>query len=103
MYIQLYHRHHGLHIPIKHMEISCDFNSVYLSEDYINEELLLSKIPDKWLPVPEQRILLTVGNEGGAVGQHGLSKFRSWGKYFDAYVLELLNEPMDWWEDSVKN
>lgn len=43
MYIQLMHRHYGMHEPIKHTEIPCEFSDVYLSEDNINEELLLKK------------------------------------------------------------
>ena len=98
MYIQLYHRSYGVHTPIKHIEIPCDFHRVYISNDKIDEELLMSNIPDNWLPVPEDRILLTVGNGNGSTGQCNLSIFRPWAKYFDAYVLELLECPLTWWD-----
>ena len=44
MYIQLMHRHYGLHEPIKHTEIPCNFGDVYISEDNINEDILLGNI-----------------------------------------------------------
>lgn len=103
MYIQLYRRSYGVHTPIKHIEIPCDFHSVYLSENNIDEDLLLSKIPDGWLPIPTQRILMTVGDSNGSTGQYKLSRFCPWGKYFDAYVLELLNSPLSWWRDGTKD
>ena len=98
MFIQLYHRHYGVHKPIKHTEIPCDFHGVYIGEDRINEELLLNNIPEKWLPVPAGMILLVVGDENGSTGQYDLERFRPWAKYFDAYVLELLERPLAWWE-----
>ena len=95
MYIQLMHRHYGVHEPVKHMEIPCEFSEVYLGEDNINEELLLKNIPEGWLPTHPGLILLAVGNKYGSTGQRGLSKFRSWAKYFDAYCLELHKEQLD--------
>lgn len=99
MYIQLMHRHYGCHSPIKHIEIPCEFSKVYLGEDNINEELLLESIPEGWLPVEPSKILLTEADKNGSTGQCGLSKFRSWAKYFDSYVLELHREPLDWWSE----
>lgn len=99
MYIQLMHRHYGMHEPIKHTEIPCEFSDVYLSEDNINEELLLKNIPEGWLPTKPNLILLTVGDKYGSTGQYGLKKFRSWAKYFDAYCLEIHKEPLDWWSE----
>lgn len=95
MYIQLMHRHYGVHKPIKNIEIPCDFSDVYIAEDHINEELLLKNIPDGWLPTKPSKILLTVEAEHGVTGQYGLEKFCSWAKYFDAYVLELHKEPLE--------
>lgn len=97
MYIQLMHRHHGFHEPIKHIEIPCEFSKVYLGEDNINEDLLIESIPEGWLPVETNKILLTKADDNGSTGQRGLSKFRSWSKYFDAYVLELHEKPSKWW------
>lgn len=99
MYIQLMHRHYGLHSPIKHIEIPCEFSEVYLSNDNINEELLLESIPKDWLPTKVENILLAVADKYGSTGQCGLNKFRSWAKYFDAYCLELHKEPLDWWNE----
>lgn len=99
MYIQLMHRSYGIHSPIKHTEIPCDFETIYLGDDHINEDLLLEHIPEGWLPTKPDMILLTVGNEFGSTGQCNLEKFKPWAKYFDAYVLELHKEPMKWWEE----
>ena len=99
MYIQLMHRHYGVHEPIKHIEISCEFSEVYLGNNNINEELLLEHIPEDWLPTKPSLILLAVGDKYGSIGQCGLEKFRSWAKYFDAYCLEIHKEPLDWWSE----
>ena len=99
MYIQLMHRSYGVHEPIKHMEIPCKFSDVYLGKGNINEELLLNNIPNGWLPTKSSSILLTVADKYGSTGQRNLNKFRSWAKYFDAYVLELHEEPLDWWSE----
>lgn len=102
MYIQLMHRHYGVHVPIKHLEIDCDFDEVYLGLDHINEELLLKSIPEGWLPTNTEKILLTVADKYGSTGQYNLVKFRPWAKYFDAYCLELHKEPLDWWDKEKK-
>lgn len=99
MYIQLMHRSYGVHSPIKHIEIPCEFSEVYLGDDDINEELLLTSIPEGWLPTAPKSILLAVADKYGSTGQCKLSKFRSWAKYFDAYCLELHKEPLDWWSE----
>lgn len=99
MYIQLMHRHYGLHSPIKHIEIPCEFSDIYRGEDNINEELLLESIPEGWLPTKTENILLATADKYGSTGQRGLNKFRSWAKYFDAYCLELHKEPLDWWNE----
>lgn len=98
MYIELSHRHYGVHKPIKHIEIPCNFSEVYLGPDRINEKLLLDNIPKGWLPVPSKYILLTVKDENGGTGQGCLDMFRPWAKYFDSYVLNLLEKPLKWWE-----
>lgn len=99
MYIQLMHRHYGVHKPIRHLEIPCNFRDVYIADDNINEELLIQNIPEGWLPVAPNLILLTKANEYGSDGQSNLNIFRPWGKYFDCYVLELLENPLSWWNE----
>lgn len=99
MYIQLMYRSYGVHQPIKHIEIPCAFSEVYKSEDNINEELLLSNIPDGWLPTKPSWILITVVDKSCATGQRNLSLFRNWEKYFDSYVLDLIEEPLEWWSE----
>ena len=89
MYIQLMHRHYGIHSPVKRVEIPCGFEEVCQGENKINEDKLLENIPDGWLPDRPENILITVAGVHCSIGQYGLKKFRSWAKYFDAYVLEL--------------
>lgn len=102
MFIELNHRHSGIHTPIKYLEISCEFSDIFLGNDNINEDLLLKNIPEGWLPEPPNRILLAVGDKYGATGQGGLHKFRSWAKYFDAYCLDLRKEPSVWYENQTE-
>ena len=100
MYIQLMYRSYGVHRPIKHIEIPCAFSEVYKSENNINEELLISNIPEGWLPANPSQILIVVVDENGCgYGQIGLNKFRNWAKYFDSYCLELIEKPYDWWSE----
>ena len=99
MYIQLMHRHYGVHRPIKHVEIPCEFSDVCMVNGDINEDLLLKNIPEGWLPTKPELILLTVADKYGSVARTNLNKFRPWAKYFDAYCLELYKEPQDWWEE----
>ena len=103
MYIQLAHRHYGIHEPIKHLKIPCDFNEVYLGDNNINEDLLLKNIPADWLPVPSKAILLAVGNEHGSTGQYNVSQFRPWAKYFDAYSLTIMEKPLKWWDGGAED
>lgn len=98
MYIQLSHRHFGVHKPIKHTEIPCEFKDIVLGDDHINEELLLKHIPENWLSDKPEKILVTVEDKYGGTGQCGLEHFRNWSKYYDAYVLNLIEEPLDWWK-----
>lgn len=99
MYIQLFHRSLGVHTPIKHLEIDLNLDDVYKGEDNIDEALLLTVIPEGWLPVKPSDCLLTVANDnGGSAGQY-TEIFRPWAKYFDSYVLELLRNPAEWWEE----
>lgn len=102
MYIQLMHRHYGVHKPIKHTKIDVDFNTIVLGNNHINEDALLDAIPEGWLPSPVGLTLLTVADKNGSTGQIGLNLFRNWAKYFDAYVLELHEEPLDWWADNAE-
>ena len=97
MYIQLMYRRYGVHRPIKHIEIPCNFSDIYMGENWINERLLLENIPEGWLPVPHSEILLTVADGNCSIGQLGLEVFKSWAKYFHSYVLELHEKPREWW------
>ena len=100
MYIQLMRRSYGIHTPIKHLEIPCDFSDIYLGENNINEDLLLEHIPKGWLQDKPSNVLITVANNNGSTtGQFKLKKFKSWAKYFNAYVVELHRKPLDWWSE----
>lgn len=91
MWVQLYHRHYGVHKPCgEPVEIPCKFDDVVRGDDNINEDLLLDNIPDGYLPCQPNRILMCVtGSNGWSTGQAGLERFRDWAKYFDAYVIYL--------------
>lgn len=101
MYIQLMHRHYGIHEPVKHLELPCNFSDVYKGEDNIDEDVLLSLIPNEWLPANPDSVLLCVADTEnlGTTGQRGLKRFRNWAKYFDSYVLDLHENPLDWWAE----
>ena len=89
MWIQLYHRHYGIHEPCsKVVEIPCDYEEIVRGEDNINEELLIAGAPEGYLPSAINRTLLCVVG----VGQCGLKRFHNWAKYFDAYVIYLFKE-----------
>lgn len=97
MKITLAHRHYGVHTQVREAEIPGDFadyatpNPEGGHEDYaIDEDRLISALPDGFLPCPPGRILLAVDRETGGTGQVGLSRFRDWAKYFDAYCLNLV-------------
>lgn len=65
MKLALYRRHHGIHNLKKEIKVDCNFNDVYLGEDNINEELLLSVIPKDFLLDKPKNILLVVEDEDG--------------------------------------
>lgn len=90
MYIQLYHRHYGVHRPI---EIPCDFNEIYKDEDNINETLLLKSLPKNYINIIKPNLTLLVVD---STVQCGLKIFRSWGKYYDSDVLYIYsNKPKE--------
>lgn len=101
MKITLAHRHHGVHKNVNEVEIPGGFSDYATPkpgghDDYvIDEERLLAALPDGFLPVPPTRILLAVEDEIGGTGQRGLTHFRDWAKYFDAYCLNLVMEPSE--------
>lgn len=88
MKLILYHRHIGCHSPVKDIEIPCLLSDVYNNER-VDEEKLLSFIPDDFLMSKVENTLLMVSNGKFSVGQIALKYFRPWSKYFDAYCLEL--------------
>jgi hypothetical protein len=99
MKVTLAHRHYGVHRNVAETEIPGSFSDYATpksggdSDDYvINEARLLAALPDDFLPVPSARILLAVEDEIGGSGQRGLTQFRDWAKYFDAYCLNLIQE-----------
>jgi hypothetical protein len=97
--ITLAHRHYGVHTQRKEAEIPGTLADYATPngprDDYsINEDKLLAALPDGFLPVPSNRVLLAVEDEIGGTGQRGLERFRNWAKYFDAYCLNL-HKPSD--------
>lgn len=102
MFVQLMHRHYGVHEPVKHLELPCSFDDVYRGENNIDEDILLQLVPDGWLPISSKGILISVVTPDGrgTTGQSKLKHFLNWAKYFDAYVLELHDKPLDWWTNN---
>jgi hypothetical protein len=97
MKIKLWHRHHGIHNLIKESEIEGTLRKYATrkaprEDDYIiKEDILISALPEDFLPVKVNKIMLCVEdkNKSGSTGQRSLKKFRNWAKYFDAYTIEL--------------
>lgn len=97
MKVTLAHRHYGVHADRAETEIPGAFSDYATPkpdarrDDYvIDEDKLLAALPDEFLPVPPARILLAVVDKVGGTGQRGLTHFRDWAKYFDAYCLNLI-------------
>lgn len=98
MKIELTKRHYGLHELVSDGDVPgvlADYATLapmprIRSDEYaVDEDMLLAALPEGFLPVPPSRVLLLVGDENGGTGQSGLSKFRNWAKYFDAYALTI--------------
>lgn len=99
MKVTLAHRHFGVHAPVSEAEISEEFSDYATASpqgrhgDYqIDEDKLLAALPADFLPVPADRVLLAVDHRSFWTGQVGLTRFRSWAKYFDAYCLNLVQD-----------
>jgi len=96
MKVGLSKRRHGAHIEIANCEIPGDFDDYAKlrpgsSDDYaIEEQKILDALPEDFLPVAPRMILVTVDDDNGGTGQTGLTLFRDWAKYFDAYSLNLM-------------
>lgn len=96
MKVCLRHRHFGVHKAVREVEISGKFEDYLIRDDkdkshrVLDEQKILDALPKGFLPQDPEKILLTVseGNLGMAISVPSL--FRSWAKYFDAYVLDLI-------------
>jgi hypothetical protein len=97
--ILLDHRHYGVHTAVREAEIPGEFADYATllppprlrpDEYAIDEDALLAALPDGFLPVRPSLVLLAVSDEDGGTGQSGLSVFRNWAKYFDAYTLNIM-------------
>lgn len=95
MKVVLFQRKNGYHKHIKEVEIEGVLSDYYRGIDTINENLLLDKLPEDFLPINHSRVLLSVaevddkGKVYGSIGQRGLISFMNWAKYFNAYSIEL--------------
>lgn len=93
MKIVLMSRHYGVHTPVRSAFVEGEF-SVYGEDDgcdgyKVDEAKLLSVLPEGFLPTTPDTVLLSVIDETGGTGLRGLTHFRNWSKYYDAYVLSL--------------
>jgi hypothetical protein len=96
MKVQLTRRHYGVHDMVKEADIPgtlADYATVkppsgnpYDGREYdIDEAKLAAALPEGFLLAPVRRVLLGIND----TAQSGLTVFRDWGKYFDAYMLWL--------------
>lgn len=93
--VELSYRHHGCH-DLKNSTTIKSKTLLYRhfkKEDNfdVKEELLLTLLPDNFLPQEPANILLMIGDESYAYStavSHP-EKFRAWGKYFDSYSLTI--------------
>lgn len=102
MKVKLAHRHYGIHTLVREAEIPGDLadyatlkpDDIRTDEWAIDEDKLIAALPEGFLPpgTPVRLILLSVGDDDGGAGQSGLSRFRNWAKYFDAYCLTLCKQ-----------
>jgi len=89
------HRHYGVHQQIKEIIIEGNFADYVkkvkhgLDDYFLDEEKLINNLPDEFLPIKPNRILITLDDENGGTALCDLTIFRPWGKYFDSYVLSL--------------
>lgn len=97
MKIVLAHRHYGVHTDVRETEVPGEFGDYVTPRPgatrdvyVIDENKLLSALPPDFLPARPGSILLAVTDDRGGTGQTGLSHFRNWAKYFDAYCLNLI-------------
>jgi hypothetical protein len=95
MKLRLNHRKYGIHYFIKECEIEGTFRrygKVNSNGDYfINEDRLLKAIPKDFLKSDLKNTLILVrDSKYGSTAVTDLNLFKSWGKYFDSYSLELV-------------
>lgn len=92
MYIQLLHRHRNVQRPVKGLWLPCRLEQAARPDGGVDEGMLLSMIPEGWLPAKPEEILVSVAHRQGSTGLRNLSRFRPWARHFDCYVLELWHE-----------
>lgn len=101
MKVKLFRRHYGIHTLVKETEVEGTLRRYVKRNSEVDpaagetfavqEERLISALPNDFLPVDPSKILLTIQDKGkmGSTAQVGLSQFRNWAKYFDAFCIEL--------------
>lgn len=88
-------RRYGMHKTIKRITLPGQWS------DYVNDKLVdsrdccavhedkvLEDLPNKFLPVPPESVLLAAKG----TGMFCTARFRSWAKYFDSYSLHIDKE-----------
>ena len=103
MKVDLAFRSTGVHTTQKTIEIEVDPSQVVTVEVIpngntrrvevsVDEDSLLEaieKVDSDFLPAPVSTILLMVGYDGGGTAVRDPFRFRSWGKYFNAYSVTV--------------
>lgn len=100
MKVNLRRRHFGVHELLRDCELPGAFADYAAKKPggtgpddcAVDEAKLLGGLPEGFLPISPRRILLTVEDADGGTGQTGLTAFRDWAKYFDAYVVSLVKD-----------
>lgn len=97
--IELTTRHYGVHTLVREAEIPGEFSDyatrlppggIRLDEDKLIAALPEGFLKENFAPQAPRNVLLAIGDENGATGQSGLSRFRNWAKYFDAHTLTIM-------------
>lgn len=92
MYVQLMRRQGNIQRAVKYVWLPCRLEHIFREDGRLDEPMLLHMLPPGWLPAAPEEILLAVAHPRGSTGLKGLTSFRSWGRHFDCYVLELWHE-----------
>jgi hypothetical protein len=97
--VRLTRRHYGVHNQVDETNVAGVFTDYATAAEpgnadrddwVIDEDKLLAALPEGFLPVAVSRVLLGTEDENGGTAISGTKQFRRWAKYFDAYMIWLV-------------